>query len=173
MTCKVVFGHASSCCYRLQKLSDFFFGEMAPGAFGQIPKLDIGDPHPFQGGDAITGLLDHTANLSVSAFLELDEKTVAGNPFDNGGPGFFSQNGHALFHLCEGAFGYWGCNGHDVFLFVIKRRVQQVVVEVSVIGHEQETGGILVKTPHRVNPFRDIHQVHNDFFIFLVAGSDI
>ena len=111
---------------------------MTPGAFGQIPELDIGDPDSFQGGNAIACFFDHTANLSIPAFFELDEKSFAGKPLNNGGAGFFSKNGDAFSQYCERTVGHGGRNGHDVFLFMIKGRVQHMVVEVSVIGPEQE-----------------------------------
>ena len=134
------FEHENLWLYGFQELFAFFFGEMTPGAFGQIPEFDIGNPDPFQGGNAIVCFFDHTANLSIPAFFELDEKAFAGKPLNNGGAGFFSKNGDAFFQYCERTVGHGGRNGHDVFLFVIKGRVQQMVVEVSVIGHEQEPG---------------------------------
>jgi len=122
--------------YGFQEPLDFFFAEVAPGAFGQIPEIDVGDPDAFQSGNTIACFPDHAADLSVAAFFELDKKPLGGTPPDNGGSGFTSQDGDTRFEFFQGSVGYGGRHGHHVLLFVVKGRVQQMVVEISIIGHE-------------------------------------
>ncbi len=121
----------------------------------------------------VAHLFHHPADLPVLALHQNDAETIAGEAVNPGRPGHDTGQGHAFFHGRKGLIGKGPLNGHVVLFFVIEGGVREAVMDAAIVGHQQQTGGILVQPSHRKKPLGQVDQVrHHRFPPVLAAGHD-
>ena len=109
---------------------------MAPLAGCQVTQLDTGKSFALQPGDLIADLADHSADLPVFSFPQNYPKPSGRKSANPGLTRSGAHQGQAVTHFLKRAILYGPGHGDIIFLFVIKRRMGQTVMNTAIIGQQ-------------------------------------
>jgi hypothetical protein len=140
-------------------------GQISPGTDGQSGDIERPDTHPAQALDGDTHHLHDVADEVIRPFVDhhfqdepfrrlaKDAKLFRNDavPIDD----------YPVAHPLQHALGR-PCQRQDVVLLVeFVARMHDPVGDVAVVGQQEEPLGVAIETTHWVDPFRDLHDVHD------------
>ena len=137
-------------CRGHQRL-DLGVSETAPPPAGQIPQLERAEPDPFQTLDRVADGFTHPLDLAFAPLVDGDFERVGRDPAHSRRRGAAILEQDAVRQRAELGIAYRRA-GHDdpVGLLDLEPRMGQPVRQLSLVGEQDQPGGVDVETPNRV-----------------------
>lgn len=150
---------------------DFVGGKLAPFAGLEATELHVHDARSFELDDTIPQKLAHAPNLAVETLGEYDIKGGVVDGHHRAGLSDGAQDGHPAAHFFEKIGGDGLIDGHDVLLFVLVARPQDLVDDIAVVGQKDEALGVFVEAPDGEEALRVIDKPDDVLGLFQVGGT--
>jgi len=163
---------------RLVEVVDLASGEIPPHADRDVLQRQGANSDATQAGHRDPDLLHQAADDVEHPLVDhnLEDQPVVGLAEDAAlrGNNPLAVDHQAVAQALKGRFGRAGEGEHVVLLLQPVPRVHDAVGDVAVVGEQQQTFGLAVEASDRVDPLRNLDQLHHRLAVALVAhGRDI
>ena len=138
--------------------------QLSPFA-GRKIEANIHDAHPLESEDLIAQVLAHPADLAVESLGKHDPEAMVIYAFDLTLARDRAHNWYTGRHAFDKRVGDGFVDAHDVFLFMVVARPQDLIDDVAVAGQQDEAFAGFVEAPDGENAFRIVDEI-NDIVLF-------
>lgn len=119
----------------------------------------------------IAQVFTHPADLSVQSLSQNNAETVFSGFFNYTGTGNRIQNGNPMAHALYKIHSHRLIYGYQIFFLMPVTCAHNAVYNISFIGKEQKSLGILVQSSHRINPYGIIQVICYGYLISLLLRA--
>jgi hypothetical protein len=148
----------------------FGAGQLPMRADRQARVADRPEPHPAQPHHRVTNRLTHVPHLPRAPFVQHDRDhrliLARAKPrldqSHSGGRGPVAVDRHTPAQAIERRLVGHAADAHVVFPFHLVTRVEQALGQRTVVGQQQQSLGVVVEPPNRIDVLTDVRQQIED-----------